>query len=157
MPRSRGSTEETSRQSKMANKVFLFTLLVVVVAVSGYGKGGKTRLCAKYCDVISPVCGTDGKTYDSRCHLENAACGGVRVSFHHDGACFPAKRCPGICPTIYLPVCGTNGKTYSSLCQLEDDKTCNGVYVSKKHDGKCACNPVVACPEIYAPVCGSDG
>nr|ABC33915.1 kazal-type proteinase inhibitor [Penaeus chinensis] len=122
----------------MAQKVALLTFLTVVIAVSGSGKGGGYRLCAKFCDVISPVCGSDGKTYDSRCHLENAACSGLRVTFHHAGRCYPPNRCPRACPYTYNPVCGTNGKTYPNLCDLENDRNCNGIYVSKKHDGPCA-------------------
>ncbi|XP_042882487.1 ovoinhibitor-like isoform X2 [Penaeus japonicus] len=143
----------------MASKVTLITLLVVIVAVSGYNKGGKFRLCAQYCETIpgSHVCGSDGKTYASRCHLNNENCRNPSVTFHHNGPCLPPKRCPTFCPAIYDPVCGTNGKTYSNECHLLDDKNCNGIFVSKKHDGACGCNPVVACPEIYAPVCGSDG
>lgn len=34
-----------------------------------------------------PVCGSDGKTYASRCHLIRAQCNGNKVSFKHRGTC----------------------------------------------------------------------
>ncbi|XP_042882489.1 four-domain proteases inhibitor-like [Penaeus japonicus] len=124
----------------MIGKVTLLTLLLVVVAVCGYGNKGRIRLCGQYCGTRpgSRVCGSDGKTYESLCHLENARCGDQSIAFRHHGSCRPPVICPGICPAIYAPVCGTNGKTYASECQLNNEAKCNGLHVSKKHDGPCS-------------------
>lgn len=34
-----------------------------------------------------PVCGTDGQTYPTRCHLLRAQCSGHQVNLKHRGTC----------------------------------------------------------------------
>ncbi|XP_037795093.1 four-domain proteases inhibitor-like [Penaeus monodon] len=122
-------------------KMFYKTTLLILfaVAVSGYGKGGKFRLCARFCPLREelPVCGSNGKTYQSRCHLDNENCRDESITFVHHGSCEPHQPCPGVCPTVYDPVCGTDGKTYSNVCDLVEAARCEGRAVSVDHDGAC--------------------
>ncbi|KAG8189446.1 hypothetical protein JTE90_012518 [Oedothorax gibbosus] len=40
-----------------------------------------------------PVCGNDGRTYDSRCEIDKAKCQGHPVEFKHNGKCVEKARC----------------------------------------------------------------
>ena len=76
-------------------------------------------------DYDEPLCGSDGKTYHNKCHLERENCQHKRTtSIKHHGEC-----CGTVCPTSYWPICGTDGKTYGSHCEL-------GLENCKKKNGK---------------------
>uniref|UniRef100_A0A482ZFW9 U5-Austrotoxin-Ht1a_1 n=1 Tax=Hickmania troglodytes TaxID=489260 RepID=A0A482ZFW9_9ARAC len=40
-----------------------------------------------------PVCGNDGRTYESRCDIDKAKCQGHPVEFKHRGKCVEKARC----------------------------------------------------------------
>nr|ACB47427.1 Kazal-type proteinase inhibitor [Penaeus chinensis]ACB47428.1 Kazal-type proteinase inhibitor [Penaeus chinensis] len=113
-------------------------LILFAVAVSGYGRG-KFRPCARFCPLREelPVCGSNGKTYPSRCHLDNENCRDKSITFVHHGSCEPPLPCPGVCPAVYDPVCGTDGRTYSNVCDLVEAARCEGRDVSVDHNGAC--------------------
>ncbi len=72
------------------------------------------------------MCGNDGVTYPSACHLRKATCtSGVQQA--HSGACLDLTRpeeCPFNCPEEEEegggadPVCGSDGNVYASECHL---------------------------------------
>jgi len=113
------------------------------------------KKCPDVCPaVFDPVCGSDGKTYSSNCHLGIAICKGSSVRFRHDGPC--KKVCNGVCPEIYKPVCGSNGQTYSNTCFLKFAQ-CKYKNVKFSHNGPCRKKCFGICPAVYRPVCASNG
>ncbi|XP_049267281.1 follistatin-A-like [Rhipicephalus sanguineus] len=99
-------------------------------SIDRFGKASCT--CPPPCEqVLRPVCGSDGKTYDSACHLRREAClaGDTELRISYAGPCDAAAPCHGF------------------RCPL-------GAFCS--HDGQpsCHCPP---CSEEFEPVCGSDG
>ncbi|GFT52966.1 SPARC-related modular calcium-binding protein 1, partial [Nephila pilipes] len=52
-------------------------------------------------EVGVPVCGNDGRTYESRCEIEKAKCQGHPVEFKHRGKCIV---CPFSCKWFYRRV-----------------------------------------------------
>ncbi|XP_077545401.1 agrin-like isoform X2 [Haemaphysalis longicornis] len=104
-------------------------------SIDRFGKASCT--CPPPCEqVLRPVCGSDGKSYDSACHLRREACLAsdpeLRVSYA--GPCDAAAPCHGFrCPpgAFCVPGSGSGAERPS-----------------------CHCPP---CSEEFEPVCGSDG
>ncbi|CAH8670707.1 unnamed protein product [Schistosoma margrebowiei] len=117
--------------------------------------------CPEPCpSVVSPVCGSDGVTYDSTCHLERTACQKMReIRVIYSGECSKPNDCKllnqpcqgyEICSRIKNPMVYTsiNGKLDASVYDLSNsfDDTIP----------QCICP---TCPEygLGGHVCGSDG
>ncbi|XP_035659670.1 extracellular protease inhibitor 10-like [Branchiostoma floridae] len=95
--------------------------------------------CLMACPLLfDPVCGSDGITYSSPCHLDEAACQLAEhfanrpdykpLTMASEAPCTretqDRKRqfdsdCPMYCPEYYSPICGSNGQTYSNICFLQ--------------------------------------
>jgi hypothetical protein len=109
--------------------------------------GTDTPICNDACPAIfSPVCGSNGETYESDCFLEIAQCvSGGAVTKVSDGQCPGASAsssgsggaaCAEVCIEIYKPVCGSDGVTYSNSCFL-GIATCKDPSITQVSDGVC--------------------
>ena len=120
-----------------------------------------------FADASTVVCGTDGRTYDSMCHLARQQCQSKSKSlmFKHSGSCDVPDPClnknctlgaicersldgltsrcicPRHCPSPGSPgaitMCGSDGLEYQSLCQLRKAACENMKDIQPKTYGKC--------------------
>lgn len=135
-------------------------------------KGKPRKPCHVVCSYMwDPVCGSNGKTYSNKCHLEQAVqCNNENVKVLYTGECpgsspspFPKiSRCYKGCTYDMNPVCASNGRTYINRCMFENAARCDEPGISVTFTGRCTdkgssgfCKPV--CSFYYDPVCGTDG
>ncbi|DBA05114.1 TPA: hypothetical protein N0F65_000802 [Lagenidium giganteum] len=137
-----------------------------------------TAPCSTASSPSDVVCGSDGVSYPSECHMRLIVCANdndaiVKV---HDGPCAPprarrrvaddtpaatpmrkpipmddpapAKNACFTCVDFDDPVCGTDGRTYSNDCFLELE-ACKGASVVMAYPGNCSANGP---PPTTAPV-----
>lgn len=125
-----------------------------------------------YCDFKCPtspkrrqVCGIDGNSYPSPCHLKQKTCRqGRAIPLAYKGPCRANASCSNVqcrdqqacltdfntglprCTTCNLncrprqmrgPICATNNVTYHSWCHMMQDSCTKGVVVETKYNGKC--------------------
>ncbi|CAH0401020.1 unnamed protein product [Chilo suppressalis] len=131
--------------------------LALVIAVSVYAVVALPKRC--FCPIeYNPVCGSNGRTYLSKCIFNCALLRGDLTLDKH-GPCEPTPTCT--CPDEYNPVCGSNGVTYANDCLLNcataDDST-----LSIARAGSCEHTVIVVdqpceCKEHLDPMCGADG
>lgn len=148
------------------------------------GKKNGKRKCA-FVGEDAEVCGTDGITYKSACHLkqqnEEGLTDAVRAykgpcedveekegGMLMDGSSYEEEEeelqndigingCDERCPIIHSPVCGSDYKTYYNECEMRVT-SCKkpDLNIYQLQEGECPC-PGFMCPRMYMPVCASDG
>ncbi|XP_049859023.1 agrin-like [Schistocerca gregaria] len=143
--------------------------------------GGQARCeCPEPADcepVVRPVCGSDGRTYPSRCQLRRAACAArTAVAVAHAGACSgggPCSvrrcehgaeceeragraecRCPS-CSEEWAPVCASDGISYGNGCKLRAEACRRGRRIVALYQGLCDGCENHKCS--HYGICESDG
>lgn len=125
--------------------------------------------CERKCNEVSPkrqVCGSDGLTYPSTCHVRQKACRkGKAIPVAYKGQCKQGATCNNVrcksdqiclndlvahsprcvtcshrCKPRHMsgPLCGTNNSTYQSWCHMVQDSCVKGYVIDTKYSGRCA-------------------
>uniref|UniRef100_A0A7M5X3C1 Agrin-like n=1 Tax=Clytia hemisphaerica TaxID=252671 RepID=A0A7M5X3C1_9CNID len=108
--------------------------------------------CGPPCYADIGICGSDGRDYQSECHMMKQSCHKKRrIYTKHVGRC----ECGPKCRNIDRPVCGSDQKTYQSDCHLRRSSCQERLSVTKNYNGKCKkCGS--PCRNGDSSVCGSN-
>ncbi|XP_035214941.1 SPARC-related modular calcium-binding protein 1-like isoform X3 [Stegodyphus dumicola] len=111
-----------------SSKSFVFFNLLVILGLLSVAESFLPLMseCDTDCAPESvPVCGNDGRTYDSRCDIEKAKCQGHPVEFKHRGKCVEKARCEaqrtlmleqGHKTELFIPDCKPDGSYAEVQC-----------------------------------------
>ncbi|XP_050532357.1 agrin-like [Daktulosphaira vitifoliae] len=128
-------------------------------------------------DSVQPICGTDGLTYESKCHLNRINCiSKSDIKMAYEGPCGETNLCKkyfcdfgatcklkngvtscecSLCSEHYEPVCGSDSNTYSNECKLKYHNCRKKKAIHVIHKGACSDCSQMNCE--YYSVCESDG
>lgn len=109
-------------------------------------------VCKCTSDLSSPICGTNGKTYNNLCELKCAQTEYSGLEKAYDGPCKQICHCPQIAANVESTVtdqkvncstgacvCGTDGNTYATECALTCAQATNPD-LKEAYDGPCKVN-----------------
>lgn len=126
-----------------------FTVSVLIVCVSAGPLERHPALrtlnaCPLFCaqEILDPICGSDGRTYDSLCEFQMAQCRIASLKVAFSGKCPAPVQLRGIiCTTPYCwpidqPVCGSDGLTYRNQCEL-NNAMCENESLKTEYPGPC--------------------
>ncbi|XP_062898155.1 follistatin-like isoform X2 [Mobula hypostoma] len=140
------------------------SVCVVDQTNSAYCVMCNTRICPEPSSPEQYLCGNDGITYASACHIRRATClMGRSIGVAYEGKCIKAKSCEDIecssgkkclwdrrlgrgrCVVCNVcqggrsdePVCATDNTTYPNECEMKNSACSSGTLLEIKHTGSC--------------------